>query len=407
MPGLFGSEILQAQATMKRTGISSGWLTRQTASEQRGDGAEQRSASDDLSRTMAARLTLALEVAQIGVWEWDFASRKLVWDARMYEIYGIKAGTPIGSDQWRQAVHPEDMDQASGIFAHAEHDGLQGRHQFRIVHPTRGVRFIETAEQLVLDAAGRPIACIGVDQDVTEQRLAQEAILQRQAELERLTLTDPLTGVGNRRKLDEDLAREVSRVRRYGGKLSFLIADVDRFKCVNDTFGHETGDAVLHTIAHALRANVRDTDLVARYGGDEFCVVMPGTGRSDARAVAKRIQARLEQTIVPSLGRAVHASMGVAQLEDGESADSLLNRADLALLRAKKKGRNRVVSDLCNGRRSNAGRDGEGRRTAAIGEAAPCFEAQLPMEAKAWLEGGTAWFATMSACHPACPPPFN
>ena len=406
MPGLFGSDTLRATAA-KRPAYPSGWLTRQALVEQ--SRTEQKKAADeDLLRTMAARMALALEAAQIGVWEWDFAAHKLAWDARMYEIYGIEAGTPIDSDRWRQAVHPEDLDQASGVFARAEQQGLQGKHQFRIVHPSKGVRFIETAEQLVLDGAGRPIACIGIDQDVTERRRAEDVMSQRQAELERLTLTDALTGVGNRRKLDEDIAREVSRVRRYGGKLSFLIADVDHFKIVNDTFGHEIGDSVLRTVAQALHANVRDTDLVARYGGDEFCVVMPGTGRSDAQAVAKRIQARLEQTIAPSLGKAVHVSMGVAQLEDDESADSLLHRADRALLRAKKKGRNRVVSDVCSGRRAETVHDGEASRALATAHTAPRFKAPLPMKvAKSWLEGGTAWFATMAACDPACPPPFN
>jgi PAS domain-containing protein len=137
-------------------------LTRQALVEQ--SRTEQKKAADeDLLRTMAARMALALEAAQIGVWEWDFAAHKLAWDARMYEIYGIEAGTPIDSDRWRQAVHPEDLDQASGVFARAEQQGLQVKHQFRIVHPSKGVRFIETAEQLVLDgAAGRSPASASI-----------------------------------------------------------------------------------------------------------------------------------------------------------------------------------------------------------------------------------------------------
>jgi diguanylate cyclase (GGDEF)-like protein len=427
MPGFIATETIPATKRTEpsgRVGSSgrvgpsgrigpSGWFTPQALIEQKKTEptparAEQRRASDELLRAMAARMALALEVAQIGVWEWDFAAHKLVWDARMYAIYGIEAGTPIDSDRWKRTVHPDDLDQASGIFARAAQQGLKGKHQFRIVHPTAGVRFIETSEQLVLDAAGRPIACIGIDQDVTDRRRVEDAMRVRQAELEKLTLTDPLTGVGNRRKLDEDIVREVSRVRRYGGKLSFLIADVDHFKAVNDTFGHETGDAVMRFVAQTLRANVRDTDLVARYGGDEFCVVMPGTGQADARAVAERIRARLEQTIAPSLDSAGLTSTGVAQLEEGEDADSLLKRADRALLRAKKKGRNRVVSDLCSGRRPDPRRNGAGTRPAAMGEAEARFEAALPVgDGLSWLAGGAAWFSSMAVDAPASPPPFN
>jgi diguanylate cyclase (GGDEF)-like protein len=384
--------------------------------------AERREPAEDQLHQLHTAARVALEMAGIGVWEWDFAAHKLTWDARMYEIYGITPGAPIDSERWKRAVHPQDLDQASGVFARVEQQGLQGKHQFRIVHPIQGVRYIETTEQLVLNSAGKPIACVGIDQDVTERRRAHDALLDRQAELEKLTLTDPLTGVGNRRKLDEDIAREVSRVRRYGGKLSFLIADVDRFKAINDACGHEAGDAVLRGLAQALRANVRDTDLVARYGGDEFCVVMPATELEDAHLVAKRIQARLEQAIVPALGRAMCVSMGVAELAADESAESLLGRADSALLRAKRRGRNRVVSDLGNDRRSNRGHQAEAEarrpspRTVEATTAAtvgPTVAARVPVQAPLglgaqllWLSGG-APCANLQANAPACPPPFN
>jgi diguanylate cyclase (GGDEF)-like protein len=269
-----------------------------------------------------------------------------MWDARMYEMFGIPEGTPITSELWKSMIHPEDLHLASGIFCQTVQQRLRERHSFRIIHPVKGIRFIRSAQELVLDPEGRPVACVGIDQDVTESNAMRDKLLARQAELETMSLTDPLTGVGNRRKLDDGLAREISRVRRYGGKMSLLMADLDRFKSINDEFGHETGDSVLRTISRTLARMVRDTDLVARMGGDEFCIVMPDVDAADAKLLGDRIQARFERARVHPLTGRLTASIGVAQLRAGENAESLLRRADQAMYRAKTSGRNQVCSDF-------------------------------------------------------------
>lgn len=307
---------------------------------------EERKTAEDPSRATIATLGVALQAGNIGVWQWDFKTNNLVWDARMYQMYGICEGTPITSELWKNAVHPEDFLLASGIFSPAVQQGLHDQHRFRIVHPVKGIRLIEAAQAVVLDAANQPVACVGIDRDVTEWCEMRDSLLARQAELETMSLTDPLTGVGNRRKLDEGLAREISRVRRYGGKMSFLLADLDRFKSINDEFGHEVGDSVLRAIVRTIASMVRDTDLVARLGGDEFCIVLPGAGGSDAKLLAERIQSHLEQTRVFPLTAPLTASFGVVQLRPGERAESLLNRADQSMYRAKCSGSNRVCSDF-------------------------------------------------------------
>jgi len=307
---------------------------------------DERKTADDTSRATIATLCLALQAGNIGVWQWDFKTNNLIWDARMYEMYGISEGTPITSELWKNAVHPEDLLLASGIFSSAVQQGLHDKHRFRIVHPVRGIRFIEAAQELVLDSDNKPVACVGIDRDVTEWCEMRDSLLARQAALETMSLTDPLTGVGNRRKLDEGLAREISRVRRYGGKMSFLLADLDRFKSINDEFGHDAGDSVLRAIARTMASMVRDTDLVTRLGGDEFCIAMPGVGGSDAKLLAERMQLRLEQAVVFPLTAPLTASFGVVQLRNGETAESLLHRADQTMYRAKTSGTNRVCSDF-------------------------------------------------------------
>jgi diguanylate cyclase (GGDEF)-like protein len=302
-----------------------------------------RMADAESMRAMATRLSLALKLGQIGVWQWSFKTNAVTWDARMHEIYGIPLGTPVTPELWKSAIHPEDIDLASGIFSRSVQHGLHSQHRFRILHPGKGIRFLDTLEQLVLDAEGNPMTCIGVDQDVTELFQVEESLLKRQAELEMLSLTDPATGVGNRRRLDEGLPKEVRRVRRYGGKLSLLLADLDRLKQLNDEFGHLVGDAALRAVVDTLQSSIRDTDWVARFGGDEFCVVLPETGVRGARKIAERARQKLEKTLVPPVRRPITVSFGVAELGYWEEAEALLQRADQALYRAKRAGRNQIA----------------------------------------------------------------
>lgn len=161
-------------------------------------------------------------------------------------------------------------------------------------------------------------------------------------------VTDALTGLNNRRYLDTHLATLVDRSNRRGRPLSVLITDIDHFKAINDTHGHEGGDDVLRDFARRVRGAVRGADLACRYGGEEFVVVMPDTTSEIAAQVAERLREAVAAAPfrISATGTAaeVTTSVGIATLEaDGEGADSLLRRADKALYQAKNNGRNRVV----------------------------------------------------------------
>jgi len=303
-------------------------------------------------RTMNTRISLALRAVGIGVWEWNFKTNTLLWDEKMYEIYGLQPGTPVTSERWKSVVHPEDLKLASGIFSPAMQHAVEEKRRFRIVHPVRGLRVIEAAQELLLDATGAPVAWIGGDQDVTEWFSQQNDLQAHAAEMERLSLTDPLTGVGNRRKLEAFLSGEIVRARRYGSKLSLLFADLDYFKQVNDAFGHDVGDLFICSAAQTIVKTVRETDLVARLGGDEFCVVAPEIASEEITHLAARINACLAQEKVYPLDRPLTASFGAAQWRDDESADSLMRRADRMLYQAKANGRNQVCADFQMGRDS-------------------------------------------------------
>ena len=161
-------------------------------------------------------------------------------------------------------------------------------------------------------------------------------------ELERLSATDPLTGLFNRRRMMEALDHEVRRSRRLKHTFAVLMADVDHFKRYNDANGHPAGDAVLKRVAAILREATRDVDVVARYGGEEFFVLMPETEGSGAADVADRVRDRLEAEKLP--GGSVTLSFGVAEFPaHGDIGETLIAIADAALYQAKREGRNRVV----------------------------------------------------------------
>ena len=171
---------------------------------------------------------------------------------------------------------------------------------------------------------------------------ASNALLEAQAvQLEKLATTDALTAAYNRRKLNELTLAELERVRRYGRPLSLFILDIDHFKRVNDTYGHEAGDQVLVTLAGLLRAGIRATDSLARWGGEEFVVLSPGVTADGEAQLAERLRAAAAAHDHASVGT-VTASFGVAEHSPGETPDELFARADRALYRAKDGGRNRV-----------------------------------------------------------------
>ncbi len=164
-------------------------------------------------------------------------------------------------------------------------------------------------------------------------------------ELRRLAATDSLTGAYNRRYIMEMGVHEVHRTRRHGGALSVLLMDLDHFKRVNDTLGHAAGDGALVHFVAVVRGRLREGDVLGRFGGEEFAVLLPEADPTDARDVAERIRAALEATPVPDIDWPLTVSIGVATYTDEDGTiDRTLNRADHALYTAKHQGRNRVVA---------------------------------------------------------------
>jgi diguanylate cyclase (GGDEF)-like protein len=181
---------------------------------------------------------------------------------------------------------------------------------------------------------------------ISERLVGLEAEVDHQR---KMSTVDPLTELYNRRYLTGRLTQELKRAQRYGNDLSVVLFDVDHFKKVNDSHGHDVGDEALKHVAEVLRIVTRDTDVVARYGGEEFCVVLPNSGLNNGLILANRAVRRLEEMplILPGIKLSMTMSGGIAEFtpENADSASKILKRADLALYDAKESGRNRVCGD--------------------------------------------------------------
>ena len=164
---------------------------------------------------------------------------------------------------------------------------------------------------------------------------AQAAVLTQQLHAE--ARTDPLTGLGNRRRWQEQVALELERARRSGSGLALAVLDLDRFKDVNDLLGHAAGDDVLRDVAQVFASSVRSIDVLARLGGEEFGIALPDVARDDAVAIVERVRT--------GLPRRITCSAGLAVWDGVESAAALQGRADAAMYRAKSAGRDRLVVD--------------------------------------------------------------
>jgi diguanylate cyclase (GGDEF)-like protein len=177
--------------------------------------------------------------------------------------------------------------------------------------------------------------------DITAQKKTEEALSKANQLLEQQAMTDPLTGIYNRLKIDEMLMKEISRSRRHKIPLSLVMFDIDHFKTINDTFGHHIGDTVLQQLATHIAKHVRKHDYFARWGGEEFMILLTHNTLDTAVDFAENLRAEIEALRIRGLQR-ITCSFGVAELMDGDDIFSLTKRTDDALYKAKASGRNRV-----------------------------------------------------------------
>ncbi|WP_166178451.1 sensor domain-containing protein [Rubrobacter tropicus] len=300
----------------------------------------ERKEAEEAVRKSEIRLAEAQRLAHLGGWEWDVRTGKISWSDEVYRIYGLAPQEFVPSfERFMKIVHPEDRERLSEVIngALVGHKPYDVEH--RIVRPNGEVRWLHRRAEVVRDEAGEPLRVVGTVHDLT-QRKALEAQLKHRA------YHDPLTDLPNRALFVDRLGQALRRTRRQRGrKVAVLFVDLDNFKVVNDSLGHEVGDLLLVVLAERLRRCLRPEDTLARFGGDEFTVLVEDVGDPvDAVQVAERITAELRRPFSLE-GRELFASASIGIALGGSYSrgpEELLRDADTAMYRAKEEG-----SDYC------------------------------------------------------------
>ncbi|RUO66374.1 PAS domain S-box-containing protein/diguanylate cyclase (GGDEF) domain-containing protein [Pseudidiomarina planktonica] len=305
------------------------------------DITERKVLEDDLALNLI-RLNQAQEIAQLGHWTSNMATGELWWSPIIYQMFGLDPDKVTPSVKlFNQLIHRDDFDSVLSSEAKAIESGEHDV-EHRIVRPDGSVRWVHELASLERDEDGQPFRMVGTVQDITDYK-ELELKLRRQA------LIDELTQVPNRRYMMQQLAHEWTRYQRYPEQTSsFVMVDIDFFKQLNDTYGHGFGDDVLQAVAGRLHGLLRDVDVFARMGGEEFALLLPQTGAKDAMLVAEKLRAAIASLDLLAPGAAqpdveVTASFGVAEFNAiFDNEDDVMVAADNALYKAKESGRNRV-----------------------------------------------------------------
>ncbi|KJZ67854.1 GGDEF domain-containing protein [Pseudomonas fluorescens] len=277
------------------------------------------------------------------LWAFDWESRRVLYVSPAYErIFGRSAGLLLSDyNQWRDSIYPDDLDYAERSLAEVLVKGDDEDREYRIIAADGQVRWLSDKCFINRQAEpGQPVIIVGIAEDITDKK-------QMETELQRLATTDVLTQSSNRRHFFDCAHREFEQARHQGTPLAFLLLDIDDFKVINDTYGHQEGDNVLQRIAESGRAVLRRGDVFGRVGGEEFAAVFPGCAPDMAMKVAERLQREIQRLSFSHGDQTfgITVSQGLTSLTDeDESVDSLFARADAAMYKAKHQGKNRIIS---------------------------------------------------------------
>ena len=307
----------------------------------------------------SGRLKLAMDAYQCGIWEADLQTGETYWDERMHDFFGLPyTESIVDAKMWTDGMHPDDRAETVAKADYAIATGERYATTYRVISKDGTLRHIQAVGQRHIGANGLQ-KFIGIALDVSEDIVKNEALISakndaeaKAAELAAVHMRiqhnathDPLTGLANRRALDEELDRLAQLEASSEGRVTLMHIDLDRFKQINDTLGHAAGDAMLTHAANVLKANTRKVDLVARIGGDEFVILlMSDATNTQISEMARRI---IDNINLPVMFEGHECRFGVSigiarQQGSKNSIRKLLVNADIALYRAKAHGRNRA-----------------------------------------------------------------
>jgi len=305
--------------------------------------------TDKLSKVLEAAdlhitamfMEMTEEFGQVGFWRYDPRRDKHSWSGQIYKICGMKPyEASIDSATVMSMFHPEDRTLARSCVDGALNSGREFKIEVRIVQANGSTRYVKFAGKPFTNADGVVWEVFGILVDITDYKTAE-------AEWRHLAETDELTGVFKLRRFEELLQNEIRRCARSGRSTSIALIDLDGFKEVNDTYGHLVGNEVLQLFVNRLQSTLRDIDVVARIGGDEFAVLMPETVTHQTLEPLSRIAAHLRNVDIDNNSHIISVSFcgGVVSISPQSTVSDTLRLADSYLYTAKKSGNHHLVSE--------------------------------------------------------------
>jgi len=282
-----------------------------------------------------------------GIYFLDRSRRITYWNRGAERLTGYPAGEVLGrccADGLLQHMDPRGRVLCNdGCPMEATmHDGRE-RDAEMFLHHKQGHRVPITVRAIpIRDVAGEIVGAVEIFNDISGQVLAADRI----RELEALSLIDPLTGAGNRRYAEIQITSRLAEKNRYGLPVGLLFLDIDRFKSVNDRYGHAAGDDVLRVVGKTLSSALRVGDFLGRWGGEEFVVLIGGLDAPRLTDAGERLRALVAHSSVPAVpGLEITISVGVTEARSDDTMASLIARADARMYEAKNRGRDRLVDD--------------------------------------------------------------
>lgn len=296
----------------------------------------ERKHQTDLIESSEKRLIIAQRIASIGSWEYNLRDDKLIWSDEIFHIFELNNnGFEPAYDAFLNVIHPDDRKLVNDTYQQSLLNKTNFEIEHRLLMKDGRIKFVIERGQHSYDNEGEPIISMGTVQDITDRKKLEEQAFQ-----------DSLTGVYNRRYLDLNLERELNRSLRKKQPLTIAICDIDNFKAVNDTYGHEAGDLLIKEISKSVSRSIRAYDFISRFGGDEFVIVFPNTSIAEIHTHLERIRIEISKLSFKTTdGQHISCTVSIGVAESpvhGKTIDGLFDAADKALYKAKSTGRNKV-----------------------------------------------------------------
>lgn len=321
-------------------------------------------------------LNAILDVIAEGVWDWNANTGHVDRSPGWYRMLGYEVGIFLKDVfTWENIIHPDDQ---ATVMEHFELYTAGKIDKYEIEYRCKKADgsylwIVDRGKIVEYNSDGTVARMIGAHSNIHERKMAQIDLMKKNKllnegnltleklleeknielqeknteleekieEVEYLSATDQLTKIANRRQFEHDLDKEIARAKRYNHSLSLVIFDIDNFKNINDKYGHKVGDRILHRLAISVKSQLRANDLIARWGGEEFVLILPDTSLESAIAVSDKFRRFIHQIEFED-GLFITCSFGIAEYEQDEIIDNFFIRADEALYKAKDLGRDRV-----------------------------------------------------------------